>query len=212
MLLFGHTGITVGAIWLVEGLVLKKPFDNRRRNREPQRIGTVPSSQIDSSGKEESHKHRISMSGASLILYGMVLISSMLPDIIDKPVGMLFLRDTFSNGRIFSHTLVFSVILLVAGVFLYIRRKRIWLLAICYGCLMHLTLDQMWQTPATLFWPLYGWQFERADVTDWTIRIMYALTHDPSTYIPELAGFSILIAFAIKLVWRDKVISFLVKR
>ena len=36
--------------------------------------------------------------------YRVLLVGSLLPDIIDKPVGQVLFHDTFSNGRIFCHT------------------------------------------------------------------------------------------------------------
>jgi hypothetical protein len=61
-------------------------------------------------------------------------------------------------------------------------------------------LDQMWGEPRTLLWPLYGWHFERVPVyiPDWLAQMLYSVTHDPGTYLPEIAGLAILIAF----VWR----------
>ena len=45
--------------------------------------------------------------------YKLIIIGSLLPDIIDKPVGMILLP--LENGRVFGHTLLFVLILLLIG-------------------------------------------------------------------------------------------------
>ena len=90
----------------------------------------------------------------------------MLPDLIDKPMGQFLFQDTFSNGRIFGHTLLFSALILIASIILYYSRRRsTGLLCLPFGSIMHLILDGMWLTPSTLLWPLYGWQFEKVDLS-----------------------------------------------
>nr|WP_292468287.1 metal-dependent hydrolase [Methanolobus sp.] len=41
------------------------------------------------------------------IKYRYVAFGSLLPDIIDKPIGRFLFADSIANGRIFAHTLVF---------------------------------------------------------------------------------------------------------
>jgi membrane-bound metal-dependent hydrolase YbcI (DUF457 family) len=95
--------------------------------------------------------------------YRYVIVGSMLPDIIDKTVGMILFADTFANGRIFSHALLFVVVLGVAGYYLYTRKKDPGVLTLAAGSLIHQSLDSMWKTPVTFLWPLLGWGFERRE-------------------------------------------------
>ena len=64
----------------------------------------------------------------------------------------------------------------------------------------------MWLEPQTLFWPLYGFAFERIDLTHWVYNIIYALFNNPAVYIPELVGAVILICFARILVQKRKIL------
>jgi len=57
---------------------------------------------------------------------------------------------------------------------------------------MHLILDQMWLTPQTLLWPLYGSAFPKADMSHWLENIFIALRTVPSVYIPEIIGALVL--------------------
>jgi len=138
-------------------------------------------------------------------------VGAILPDIIDKPLGMFLFPGFFSSGRIFCHTLLFLVILSSVAVYLFKRRGQTWLIALAFGTFMHLILDGMWFTPRTLLWPAYGWAFERTDLSNWLQNVLYALRTNPGVYIPEITGAIILIIFMIWLVYRRKVYAFVTK-
>lgn len=197
MLLFGHLGLTLGAAWLPGHLL-------ELRNRHAQKV---------LEGAEGTDLSRLSLlngvlSCARRLDYRIILLGSMLPDLIDKPVGTLFFRDTFSNGRIISHTLLFLILITLAGRYLYRSRGMNWLLALSLGTLAHLIFDQMWRAPRTLLWPIYGFAFDRMDLTDWIPNILRALMTDPEVYIPELVGIAILVYFALLLVRKRQLLYF----
>jgi hypothetical protein len=75
--------------------------------------------------------------------------------------------------------------------------------------LTHLIFDQMWIAPRTLFWPLYGFAFDKEGTTDWIGSVLHHLVVDPAIYIPELAGIAILIWFVIVLVQKRALFRFL---
>ena len=123
----------------------------------------------------------------------------MLPDIIDKPVGMLFFRDTFENGRIFSHTLLFLLLISGTGYLIYMKSRQTGLLAVSFGCLMHLILDEIWLSPRTFLWPVFGLTFEKRysdSVGAWISDLAEAMVSRPSVYISEIIGGAILIWLA----------------
>ena len=208
MLLFGHVGITLGAALLLKGLTnVSRPTGKREegvvsRYRQPSRATTNPV-------YSESDKPSWVESLAGFIDIRLLLIGSMLPDIIDKPVGHVFFRDTFSNGRIFSHTLLFLAVITIIGLFLYRPRQKTWLLALSFGTFVHLILDEMWRSPHTLLWPVYGFAFDKFDLTNWAPNIRRALFTDPQIYIPELVGLAVLAWFAWSLVRRGTAFAFL---
>lgn len=71
--------------------------------------------------------------------YKLIIIGSLLPDIIDKPVGMIILP--LHNGRIFGHTLLFILILLLIGLK---YRKSLFL---SFASFLHLIEDEIWKDP-----------------------------------------------------------------
>jgi len=133
-----------------------------------------------------------------------LLIGSLLPDIIDKPVGLIILRDTINNGRIFAHTLLFLVLLTLTASYFYRRYHDTRLLAFSLGTFTHLILDRMWRTPRTLFWPVFGLTFEKLEFTftSWISYILHNLTTYPHVLIPELIGAAIVIWFTWILIRR----------
>ena len=188
MLVLAHTGITLGAAVLISGAVAAKL--------------PVPASPLK---RLSSWLTQL----AKRIDIRLLFVGALLPDMIDKPLGQLILRDSISNGRIFAHTLLFFVIIALPGLYIYRKRQRLWLLVIAFGVLMHLVLDAMWQAPEIVLWPLYGWAFPREDLADWVPETLLALVKNPAVYIPELIGAVIVAAFAWFLVRRKKTPAFI---
>src|SRR5271169_4955869 len=50
-------------------------------------------------------------------------IGALFPDLIDKPLGRVIFASTLENGRIIGHTLFFSLILFLIGLYLYKKRR-----------------------------------------------------------------------------------------
>jgi len=52
-----------------------------------------------------------------------LVIGALLPDIIDKPLGMVIFASTITTGRMIGHTLLFSLLLLLVGLYLYEKKE-----------------------------------------------------------------------------------------
>jgi len=208
MLIFGHTGLTLGAAILLTGVLTKGGSfkTSQDKTKEPgQRSNQTPQGLSPSSYKKRARLTLL----ASHIDIRLLLIGSLLPDLIDKPLGMVLLADSLSSSRIYSHTLLFLIIISLAGFYLYHSRRKLWLLILSFGTLSHLIFDQMWLEPQTLLWPLYGSAFKEVDFTQWMQGIFYASYTDPSVYVPELVGLAILIWFVSVLVRQRKLYFFI---
>jgi len=83
-------------------------------------------------------------------------VAAILPDLVDKPLGHIFLQATLDNGRIFGHSLLFMGALVGLTAALTWRQHRVLALALLAGIASHFVLDAMWALPTTLFWPLLG--------------------------------------------------------
>lgn len=128
--------------------------------------------------------------------YRLVLVGSMLPDIIDKPLGGLILRETLGNGRIYSHTLLFVLFLIGTGIFFWYKFRRPGFLVLAGGSIVHHILDGMWLYPETFLWPACGWSFPKGDPETWLQLWLGNLLADPWVYVPEVVGGIIICYFA----------------
>ena len=149
--------------------------------------------------------------------YRLVLLGSELPDLLDKPIGNVLFRSVFNSGRIFGHTLLLTLLVLLIGFALYRTRRKNGVLVLGLASLLHLIFDAMWQLPGTLLWPFtnLGTALRAesgrlsallrfpAETTDWMENSFMGLAHYLSSALFELAGLSILLYFFVKLL-RDR--------
>jgi inner membrane protein len=201
MLFFGHLGITLGVALAADFFAARIAGHESLSNElNPEREPHYNTS---------DWKRRDLLRGIFDLRFWA--LGSLLPDIIDKPVGHYLFQEAFnSNGRIFSHTLLLVILLLATAFFLPRYNGRVWLIAISGGVLMHLILDSMWLTPQTLFWPLLGWSFPQGSEGAWLGAWLHELVYDPKVFIPELIGAAVIGILAALLI-RKKGIRQLIK-
>jgi inner membrane protein len=205
LLVFGHAGITLGAVTLLNGLATGAI--SKRKIAYPEIEADVNASEKLASGGLTSWFARLGQRWDIRIL----LVGSLLPDIIDKPLGQVIFRESLSSGRIFFHTLLFTTIMALGGFFLRYRSGKTWLLVLSVGAFAHLILDGMWRQELlpTLLWPLYGLEFPRAELTDWAANIWHELLQNPAVYIPEIIGGVVIILFLWILLRDGRLINFI---
>ncbi|HET8689442.1 MAG TPA: metal-dependent hydrolase, partial [Methanosarcina sp.] len=132
-----------------------------------------------------------------------IALGALLPDFIDKPLGRIILAETIGSGRIFAHTLLFGLLLGLAGYYFYSQGKPE-LLIIAGASFCHLLEDQMWNTPEVLFWPLLGWDFPKDTISGSFIEylmIIFNRSYDPGVtevFISEIVGLLIIVLLSGK--------------
>jgi inner membrane protein len=188
LLVFGHVGITLAA-----GLVLKRAFPYKPDHAD-----------ADEPVAGSSFRKIVDKMDLRILIVG-----SMLPDLIDKPLGQVIFRESIGNGRIYAHTLLFLIAISMIGFYLYRSRQHIWLVVLAFGSLLHIIEDEMWLLPRTLFWPFMGFTFDKLDSDYWLGSLWNKFLHDSSVYIPEWIGIAIVAGFGIWLVCRKEVRRFL---
>lgn len=198
MFLFGHIGVTLGAAVLVNGLV---------------RIGIHPAKNLPAASHPASGEFNWTSIDSWFDSLGkfldirLLMVGSLLPDIIDKPLAYVF---DFGSGRSVSHTLLLALALLAASLYLYISRRRTWLLALVIGVFCHLILDAMWQNLQTLYWPVYGWLFPPRAPGNVIFRWMAELSSSRVDEAFELGGLLIFGVFVWTLLRRRLLVPFLI--
>jgi inner membrane protein len=182
MLLLAHTGIALGAAALTAASPVFRD-DKTNTARAVFKMNAAPANALLMSGLVRLSR---------LVDLRLFMVGSMLPDIIDKPLGLWLLKDTLSTGRAYGHTLLFLILLLLSGLILLAARRSTWLLVLAAGTFMHELLDGMWNTPVTFYWPLYGTAFPGESTGDFLGRMLAELVHVPVVWVGELAGLLIL--------------------
>jgi len=141
--------------------------------------------------------------------YRIVFVGSILPDLIDKPIGRFLFAETFHTGRVFAHTVLFMFLLLGIGYYRWQRYRKNGWLVLAGSCLCHDIFDAMWVIPQTFYWPLHGLKFYASTEASWLQADWTKLMTDPASYVPEIAGLSIILYFIRKLILHHRVKVFL---
>ncbi len=145
----------------------------------------------------------------ALVDYRLVVVGSMLPDLVDKPVGIFLLGDVLHNGRIFTHSLLVFLAFALVAVYLWRRYGKNWGIVLSVSWALHLVFDGMWHMSETLFWPLLGWGFPQRVGSGWITSLFQAFLTDPETIIEESLGGAILAVLALRLLIARRVRVFI---
>ena len=97
----------------------------------------------------------------------VLVIGSMLPDIVDKPLA-LFIAPHMVNHtlRNYGHTLIFALVLLAVTLVVAAWIKRAWPVALALSSAGHLALDLMWNSPRILLWPFVTPTFDPSFINE----------------------------------------------
>lgn len=199
MFLFGHIGYTLAAALLLNNSlhinrIISKEIDEKANNNEASHL------------KGPSAKFWTLVRRTKGLDLRFLIIGSLLPDIIDKPIGRYFFNNTFGTGQIYCHTLLFAILLFLAGFFIAFKYKKSLMLMLAFGTFVHLILDGMWLKPHILLWPLFGFRFEKSPPIPFGTYLwglILQLFKTPWVGIPELIA-AIIIIWFVWLLWRQK--------
>jgi hypothetical protein len=130
-----------------------------------------------------------------------IIFGSLLPDIIDKPLGRIVFAETIGSGRIFAHTLIFGILLGLGAYYFYKQGKPEFVI-VAGASFCHILEDHVWNSPEVFFWPLFGWKFPRDTISgnfiDYLLLILTRSWHTAFTevFISEIAGLLIILFLA----------------
>ena len=138
------------------------------------------------------------------INYSFIALGAILPDLIDKPIGRILLGESVANGRLFGHTLLFVLMLVMIGFFFKLKNHRNEIFCLSFAAFMHLCEDRMWEIPATLLYPLYGFGFPKGAVIgeNWYdyFLLVFNGSYTPSlsyVFVSEIMGVVILCGLSV---------------
>lgn len=131
------------------------------------------------------------MRGNPRVDYRIVAVASLLPDLIDKPIGRLLFRGRFDSGRLYAHALLVNVALFCLVFFMRGRLKRQFVL-VPLSSLLHLAEDGVWSQPKLFWWPLLGTTFPRDPVLGGMFAFLNPLAN-PGIVVREIVGSAVLV-------------------
>ncbi len=201
MLLFAHAGLGLGAALVAASINLKDDPYTEVRLAPPEPL------------LRRVHHVNARLLGAlhslqRFIDIRLLLLATMLPDVIDKPLSLIL-----GNGRTYSHTSLFLLALAVLGAVLFWVRRQTWGFGLALGVFSHLLLDFMWRDPRTLLWPLAGASLPREQIETWAMVAgwLKALTSSWVVGLPDLLGLALLFWVGYLLFLRCQLVSLLVR-
>ena len=196
---FGHVGLTLAAAYAADRAAQTAPI----RGRSDDQVAVASSTDA---GPTDSGWQRLGR-----LDYRLVIVGSLIPDLIDKPLGLWVATDLVSGStRSVTHSAAFALVLLAVVALTPRPGLDLKALSLALSSAGHLVLDRMWSTTNVLLWPVKSWDFDErtssisqyADTKFWEMVQFYT---DP----PELIGAIVILALAVKL-WREReVLSFL---
>lgn len=115
-------------------------------------------------------------------LVAACMAGAVLPDLIDKPLGHLLLRATIDNGRLFTHSLLLCLLLLLIGRLLIYRGRGPLFMGLGAGVLSHQLLEAMWTQPELWYYPLLG-QYTRQSYPDFFPHMLLIELTTPTEWL-----------------------------
>jgi membrane-bound metal-dependent hydrolase YbcI (DUF457 family) len=106
--------------------------------------------------------------------YRLLLVVSLLPDLVDKPLAKLLSKSYEYESRAVGHSLVFlGFVALIMG-FFWLSNWRAGFWPFVLGTLSHDVLDVMWWHPGIFYWPIEGLQFPKPIDVAWRGMMNFA--------------------------------------
>jgi hypothetical protein len=120
----------------------------------------------------------------------LCIIASILPDLIDKSLGLLF-PLVLGGGRTVFHSLMIVGVLLL-GVLLFVRSRTVQLgVGVAGAILLHQLFDEMWTLPANWYYPLLG-PFQGQMIPEYVGTYFWLEITNPSEWVFMIATVAIL--------------------
>lgn len=128
----------------------------------------------------------VSYRNRAAVDFRLVLVGSILPDLIDKPLGAILHLE----ARLWAHSLLFLGVILALSLRPALRGLR-W---VGFGDAVHLLVDLIWEQPMVALWPLLGVGFPAGEQSFG--GYLQILLTNGYVQFGEIVGGAILIAAA----------------
>jgi membrane-bound metal-dependent hydrolase YbcI (DUF457 family) len=138
------------------------------------------------------------------VLIVAAALGGILPDLIDKPLGHIILKNSLDYGRIYGHGVIFFLLVLLAGLLAWHRWHSVAGIALALGVLSHEFLDVMWMEPANWYYPFLG-PFQSEHITDFFAGGLLRELSNPSEWMFAAAVLLLILGFSAgRIGWVDR--------
>jgi hypothetical protein len=121
----------------------------------------------------------------------LYIAASLLPDLIDKSLGLLF-PFVLGGGRTVFHSLMMVGVVLILCLLLFVRSRFVLLgLGVACALLLHQVFDEMWLLPANWFYPLFG-PFQGQMIPEYIRTFFWLEISNPSEWMFLIGTVAIL--------------------
>lgn len=131
--------------------------------------------------------------GRRRIDYRFVLVGAVAPDLVDGILGLFLFEGP--AGRWIAHSLLAAVVLALGITVLFRGERRLSVMGLAVGWLLHLVCDGMWAAPRTFLWPLFGTGFASVPREPYSWALLTEPAAHLATWAGELVGLALLAWF-----------------
>jgi hypothetical protein len=131
--------------------------------------------------------------GRRRIDYRFVLLGAVLPDGVDRVLGLFLFEGP--AGRWIAHSLAAVIVVTVVILLAFEKERRLAVFGIGVGWLLHLVGDGMWAAPETFLWPAFGTDFATSPAEPYSWNLFAHPFDHLATWGGELVGVAILAWF-----------------
>jgi membrane-bound metal-dependent hydrolase YbcI (DUF457 family) len=119
------------------------------------------------------------------------IAGSVLPDLIDKPLGLL-MPEVFGSGRTIFHSLGIVCIFLIIALIFVTSNHRVQGVGLVIAVFLHQVSDEMWSQPSNWFYPLFG-PFQGPVIPDYISTFFWFEITNPGEWLLMLGTVLVLI-------------------
>jgi len=119
------------------------------------------------------------------------IAGSVVPDLIDKSLGLLF-PAVLGSGRTVFHTLAIVVAVLIISLIVVQFRMRLLGVGLACAILLHQVFDEMWNLPANWFFPFLG-PFQGSMIPDYLLTFFWHEITNPGEWMFMIGSAVILV-------------------
>jgi membrane-bound metal-dependent hydrolase YbcI (DUF457 family) len=135
-------------------------------------------------------------------------IGSVLPDLMDKPLGYILFSSTLSNGKIFFHSLLIVVLFFIAGIAVWHWYRSRAFIGVAMGILCHQIVDGMWMYSQGWFYPFCGPFQTQPARSEYIHQVYLTETSSATEWVFLVALITILIIFIVNRVRRKSLLEY----